>query len=142
MSISKLDITRYAALFCNQHCKVYDSNKKQLGDIQLSKGLYAIRPEPAQKTLYVGLVNESHPLSMEEIYAWLGHITPSLIHKILKDRVITGMTLNETCLAMDICDAYEYANLMCKPIRKIYNPLWYGKLDDEIHTNFWGPSPV
>ena len=108
----------------------------------MSGGLYAIRPGSAQKILYAGLANESHPLSMEEIYTRLGHIAPSLICKMLKDRVIIGVTLDEICSAMRTCNACEYTKLTYKPTRKIHKPLQHRKLSNEIHINLSKPSPV
>src|SRR5947209_18425436 len=82
------------------------------------------------------------PLSMEEIHMWLGHITPSLICKMLKDEAITDITLDSFRLTMRTCDTCEYAKLTCKPIGKIREPLWYANLGDKIHTDLWRPSPV
>ena len=39
ISISKLDIAGYAALFHDKHCQIFDAWKKKLGEILLNKGL-------------------------------------------------------------------------------------------------------
>ena len=108
----------------------------------MSGGLYVIKPGCTQNTLYAGLANKTRPLSIEEIHMWLGHIAPSSIREMLKDEAIVSVTLNSTHPIMGTCDTCKYAKLTCKPIGKIREPLRYGKLGDEIHTDLWGPSPV
>ena len=61
---------------------------------------------------------------------------------MIKDRTITGITLDEAHKTMGTCDSCEYTKLTHKPIGKIRDPLQQVKLGDEVHTDLWGPSPV
>jgi len=79
---------------------------------------------------------------MQEVHKRLGHIAPDSIRQMIKDGMITGITLDEAHESMGTCNSCKYAKLMRKPIGKLHDPLRQSKLDDEVHTDLWGPSPV
>ncbi|KAG6328974.1 hypothetical protein ID866_10115 [Astraeus odoratus] len=66
VSISKIDAAGYAALFHDLQCKTFNANKKVLGEILASKGLYAVN---APQKLFAGITSVNDPLTMEEIHA-------------------------------------------------------------------------
>ncbi|KIN96787.1 hypothetical protein M404DRAFT_162291 [Pisolithus tinctorius Marx 270] len=43
ISISKLDITGYVALFCDKHCQIFNAQKKKVAKIPMQKGLYCLK---------------------------------------------------------------------------------------------------
>lgn len=92
VSISKLDLAGYAALFRDKRCQVFNARKKKLGEIPLSKGLYCLKHS---RRIFAGLTKASEPLTMQEIHARLGHIAPAAIRAMLKDGTISGITLDE-----------------------------------------------
>ena len=61
---------------------------------------------------------------------------------MLKDRTITGITLDDAHATMGTCDSCEYAKTTRKPIGKLCDPPRREKLGDEVHTDLWGPSLV
>lgn len=79
---------------------------------------------------------------MEEIHVHLGHITPDLIRRMLKDQMITSLMLDGLQLTIGSCDTCEYMKLIYKLIGKVREPYQSAKLADEIHTDLWGLLPV
>ena len=79
---------------------------------------------------------------MAEVHAQLGHIAPTAIRTMLKDGTISGISLNEAHSTMGTCDSCEYAKASYKPIGKERDPPRREELDDKVHTDLWGPSPV
>ena len=142
VSIGKLDVTGYAALFHNKRCQIFNSQKKKLGEIPLTSGLYSLRSSQAAMKLFAGVAKHGEPLTMQEVHEKLGHITPNSIRQMIKDRTVIGVTLDEAHESMGTCDSCEYAKLTCKLIGKLRDPLRQRKLGDEVHTDLWGPSPV
>ena len=142
ISVGKLDVAGYAALFRDKRCQIFDARKKKLGEIPLSSGLYSLRSSQASKRLFAGVAKPGEALTMEEVHTRLGHIAPDSIRQMIKDGSITGITLNEAHKTMGACDSCEYAKLTRKPIGKLRDPLRRDKLGDEVHTDLWGPSPV
>ena len=139
ISISKLDVAGFAALFRDKCCQIFSEKRKKLGEVPLTKGLYCLK---SARKPFVGLTKASDTLTMAEIHSRLGHLAPEAIRKMLKDRTITGITLDDTHATMGTCDSCEYAKTTCKPIGKLCDPPRCEKLSDEIHTDLWGPSPV
>ncbi|KIJ10075.1 hypothetical protein PAXINDRAFT_86574, partial [Paxillus involutus ATCC 200175] len=139
ISISRLDAAGFTALFRDSRCRIFDSKKKLLGEIPVSKGLYCVS---APCTLYAGVAKANEPLTMEEIHVRLGHLAPDTIHKMLRDGTITGLTLDPAHTTMGSCDACEYAKATRKAIGKVRDPPRHEKFGDEVHTDLWGPSPV
>ena len=142
VSIGKLDVAGYAALFRDKRCQIFDSRKKKLGEIPLTSGLYSLRSSQTATKLFAGVAKHSEPLTMQEVHERLGHIAPDSICQMIKDGTVVGVTLDEAHESMRTCDSCEYVKLMRKPIGKLCNPLRQSKLGDEVHTDLWGPSPV
>ncbi|KAG6328209.1 hypothetical protein ID866_10879, partial [Astraeus odoratus] len=113
ISISKLDAAGYAALFHDLCCKIFDTKKKLLGVIPVSKWLYAVN---APWTPYTGIASADEPLTMAEIHVRLGHITPESIQQMLKASTITGIKLDPGHTMMGSCDSCEYAKVTRKPV--------------------------
>jgi len=139
ISISKLDLAGYAALFRDKRCQIFDARKKKLGEVPLNKGLYCVK---RLRRIFAGLAKASDLLTMAEVHTRLGHIAPTAIRAMLKDGTITGITLDEAHSTMGACDSCEYAKATRKPIGKEHDPPRREELGDEVHTDLWGPSPV
>ena len=119
--------------------QIFSEKRKKLGEVPLTKGLYCLKL--ACKP-FIGLVKASDTLTMAEIHSRLGHLAPKAIRKMLKDRTITGITLDDAHATMGTCDSCEYAKTTRKPIRKLRDPPRREKLSDEVHMDLWAPSPV
>ena len=142
VSIGKLNVAGYTALFHDKRCQVFDTQKKKLEEIPLPSGLYSLRSSHAARRLFAGLAKHDEPLTMQEVHERLGHIAPNSIHQMIQDGTVTDITLNETHKLMGTCDLCEYAKLTHKPIGKLCDPLCQSNLGDKVHTDLWGPSPV
>ena len=142
VSIGKLDVAGYAALFRDKWCQIFNSRKKKLGEIPLTSRLYSLRSSQAAMKLFAGVAKHGEPLTMQEVHERLGHIAPDSIRQMIKDGTVVSVTLDEAHESMGTCDSCEYAKLTRKLIGKLRDPLRQSKLGDEVHTNLWGPSPV
>jgi len=95
VSIGKLDVAGYAALFRDKRCQIFDSRRKKLGEIPLTSGLYSLRSSQAAGKLFAGVAKHGELLTMQEVHERLGHIAPDSIRQMIKDGTITGITLDE-----------------------------------------------
>ena len=68
VSIGKLDVAGYAALFRDKRCQIFDSQKKKLGEIPLTSGLYSLRSSQAATKLFAGVAKHGEPLTMQEVH--------------------------------------------------------------------------
>ena len=119
ISISKLDVAGFAALFRDKRCQIFSEKRKKLGEVPLTKGLYCLR---SARKPFIGLTKALDTLTMAEIHSRLGHLVPEAIRKMLKDGTITGIALDDAHATMGTCNSCEYAKTMCKPIGKLRDP--------------------
>ena len=68
MSIGKLDVAGYVALFRDTRCQIFDARKKKLGEIPLTSGLYSLRSSHTARRLFAGLAKHGEPLTMQEVH--------------------------------------------------------------------------
>ena len=66
MSISKLDLAGYAALFHDKCCQIFNAQKKRLGEVPLNKGLYCVK---SLRRIFAGLAKALDPLTIAEVHA-------------------------------------------------------------------------
>ena len=70
ISISRLTRAGYAALFCSNTCRIFDQNKKQLGEVLVSRNLYWTKHKP---TSFRAAASGPKTLTMEEMHQRLAH---------------------------------------------------------------------
>lgn len=75
VSIGKLNIASYTALFHDKRCQVFNAQKRKLREIPLVNRLYSLKSS-AMKKLFAGLAKQGELLTMEEVHAQLGHVAP------------------------------------------------------------------
>ncbi|KIN96350.1 hypothetical protein M404DRAFT_115650, partial [Pisolithus tinctorius Marx 270] len=138
VSVSKLDVTGYVALF-RDRCQIFNARKKTVAKIPMQKGLYCLK---RARRAFTGLAKATESLTMEEIHIRLGHIAPEAIQCMLKDGTITRIKLDEAHPTMGTCNSCEYAKATRKPIGKERDPPRHEHLGDKVHTDLWGPSLV
>jgi len=139
VSISRLTRAGYAALFCGNMCRIFNQNKKQLGEVLVSGNLYRMKHKP---TSFGAAMSGPKTLTMEEMHQRLAHLTPSTIREMLDKGMIEGVKLDPNNSSMGQCESCEYAKATRKPIGKEHDPKRCEKLGNKVHTDLWGPSPV
>lgn len=139
VSISRLTSAGHAALFRDESCKIFDANKKLLGEVPVRNGLYQVR---RPLTSFAGVTNTPKILTMEELHKRMAHIAPSSIREMLVKGMIEGIKLDPTQETMGQCESCEYAKATRKPIGDSRDPKRHENLGDEVHSDLWGPSPT
>ena len=140
ISISQLTKTRYAVLFRENVCKIYDAQKKQVGEIPLVNGLFQVKRHHSK--IFAGAARANKTMSMDELHCRLSHITPLLIQEIMAKGMVEGVKLDPEQQHMGQCESCEYAKATWWPIGKEHEPKHCKNLGDEVHSDLWGPSPV
>ena len=139
VSISCLTETDYHAVFDGSICQIFDVKCSLVGQVEVANSLYEA------KTAYLattGAVREDRQLTMEDLHAHLSYIRVGTICEMLTKGIITDIMLDPNHSTMDQCTSCKYGKATQKPIGKVHEPSYLGKVSDEIHTDIWGPSPV
>ena len=140
VSISKLAAAGYAALFRDSVCRIFNPQKKLVGEIPISNSLYCIRCTVKQP--FAGAANATEVLTMEELHTCLSHVAPSMIHDMLTKGMVEGVKLDPMHSTMGQCKSCEYGKAIRKPIRTVREPKQCEQFGDKVHTDLWGPSDI
>ena len=120
VSISKLAAAGYAALFCDSVCRIFNPQRKLVGEIPISNGLYRVRHTVKQP--FAGVANATEVLTMEELHTCLSHVAPSMICNMLTKGMVEGVKLDRMHLTMGQCESCEYGKSIRKPIGTVREP--------------------
>ena len=83
------------------------------------------------------------PLTVNQLYHWLGHISPDTARKVAMKGFMTEVKIIESPSGHPFfCESCIYAKVTCKPMVKIREGEWASAFGDEVHSDLWGPAPV
>jgi len=69
----------------------------------------------------------------------MGHISPNAAKTLVKDRQVTGLTLDMTSEA-SFCEACAEAKPTCKPVPKEHRGPHVTNIGKKVHSDVWGPA--
>jgi transposase InsO family protein len=72
----------------------------------------------------------------------MGHIAPDAVRKLVADKHIVGVELEDDEGEMGTCESCEYAKTTRKRVRKEREEPLAASFGDEIHSDVWGPASI
>lgn len=141
VSIGKLDNAGFTATFGGQKCTI----KRHGGNIEEVVGV-------VQKTL-LGVYKVEHEdgvanaaeerLTLEKFHHHMGHMSPEVARKLVKDNMVTGVRLKYTLLGNPFfCASCVYAKSTRKLVPKLREGERAAVFGGEVHSDLWGKAPV
>jgi len=90
----------YSALLKDHRCTISDPHGLVLGQVPLVEGLYkhVYAPETAEIAETANLTWKV--LSLDDLHRRMGHISPNFAKTLVKDKQVTGLTLDMTSEAL------------------------------------------
>jgi transposase InsO family protein len=138
VSISKIAASGYSTLFMANFAKIMDRRRRVIARIPVSNGIY--RVEHPGNGVSAGSAVET--ISVMELHRRMGHIAPEAARKLVKERLVTGVRLDEASEITE-CDSCEHAKMHRKAVAKEKGgDSRATKFGEEIHSDVWGPAPV
>jgi hypothetical protein len=134
VSISRITVAGHKAIFDGPSLRIFNSTKRLLGVIPVSKGLYCVEHTESTHTAM-------ETLTVNDLHCRMGHIRPDAVKLLVKKGIIKGIHLDET-QSICTCDSCEFAKTSCKTIKREYiaeHAMFFG---NEVHSDLWGPAPV
>ena len=140
VSIGRLDENGFMATFGNGKCIIRGPDDECISKILKNKrGLYKVEHE-----LDIEQANAVHEsLTLQQLHRRLGHISPIIAKKLIKDKLVTGVRL-AMVLSGDpfFCESCVYAKATQKIIPKEAEGNRAKVFAEEVHSNLWGLAPV
>ena len=79
-------------------------------------------------------------LTLLELHRRMGHIAPDAVRKLVEDKRVVGVELEDAGEEMGTCESCEFAKTTRKRVRKEREEPLAEKFGDEIHSDVWGPA--
>ena len=140
VSIGRLDDNGFTATFGDGKCIIRGPDDECVGRILKNKrGLYKVEHELDIEQ--ANAVNES--LTVQQLYRRLGHISPVIAKKLIKDKLVTGVRLALVSSGDPFfCESCVYAKATRKSVPKEAEGNRAKVFAEEVHSDLWGPAPV
>jgi hypothetical protein len=134
VSISCITAAGHKAIFDGPFLKIFNSMKKLLGEIPVSKGLFRGKHIESTHTAM-------ETVTVNDLHCWMGHIAPDAMKLLVKKGIVEGIHLDET-QSVCTCDSCEFAKTSRKAIKRERVAERTKSFGDEVHSDLWGPAPV
>ena len=141
ISIGKIDVAGYAALFHKSQLRIFSSmkEKKLLAQIEMRNGLYRVEHE---RDVELAAAVLPEVVTIEKLHRVMGHIAPEAAKALVEKGLVEGYKLDQSSKMPDTCDSCEYGKAHRKPVKKEREAPRAANIGDEIHSDVWGPSPI
>ena len=140
VSISRITAAGFSVWFRSNHCRIYDPKDRQIGQVYVTaNGLYRVDHGDV-----AGSASHFKPrtISLKDLHARLGHISPTIAKKLVKEGMVKGVVLGDDRDLDGICESCEYSKATRKVIKKERQDPLAPNFGDEVHSDLWGPSPT
>jgi len=135
MGVTIISISRVTAAGAN-FCRIFDPKHKRIGHVHVtSNGLY--RVDHGEAVMSAGAKMK---LTLSELHQRMGHITLDAVRKLVEDKRVVGVELEDDGEEMGTCESCEFAKTTRKRVRKEREEPLAKKFGDEIHSDVWGPA--
>ena len=138
VSIGRLDEDGFSVTFGGGKCTIRDANKEVVGVVpKIAMRIYKVEHEE-------GVANEAEErLTLGCFHRRMGHVSPDVAHKLVRDQLVTGVRLEYTPYGRPFfCASCVYAKATRKPVPKMREGERAEVFSGEIHSDLWGPAPV
>ena len=136
ISVSHVTAAGFTVLFRANFCQIFDLKNKCIGHVYVTlNGLYHVDHGEA-----VMSARAKTKLTILELLRRMGHITPDAVRKLVEDKRVVGVELEDDGEEMGTCESCEFAKTTRKGVRKEREEPLAEKFGDEIHSDVWGPA--
>ena len=135
VSLTCCDTAGYSVLLKNGKCLIRDMRGTLLGQIPLLNGLYKVEHKDTAATANV----VQKVLTLDELHHRMGHISPQIARKLIRDGVITGLEV-DMLSQPSFCMACAQARPTCKPVPQKREGPRAMKFGEKVHFDVWGPA--
>jgi Pol polyprotein, beta-barrel domain len=135
ISLTCCDAAGYSVLLKDQKCLIRDSRGMLLGQVPLSNGLYKVEHKDT-----AAVVNAAPKvLMLDELHRRMGHISPQVAWKPVRDGTITGLEIDMVSQP-GFCTVCAQAKPTCQPIPQKWEGPRAEKFGEKVHLDVWRPK--
>ena len=137
ISIGRLNEDGFSIMFGGGKCIIHDENKDLIGVIpKTAARVYKVEHEEMAS-------GAEERLSLGSFHQCMGHISPDIARKLVKDKMVTGIRLEYTPFGRPFfCASCIYVKATRKPVPKMREGEHAEEFGGEVHSDVWGPALV
>ena len=115
VSVGCLDELGFLTTFVNGVCTICTPSGRKIGEVPHSQhGIYAVM----QGSAYEEANTAVEKLTIDQLHARLGHISPNIARRMVECGFVTGVWLDTPDTTPSFYEACMYAKATCKPVPK------------------------
>jgi transposase InsO family protein len=138
ISISRITAAGSTVVFSGRFCRIYNTDKDRVGEIEQSGGLYRVFKSSSEEANTAGA---SELLSIDELHRRLGHVSHERAKLVIAKGLAEGLRLDSESQPT-VCESCEWAKATRKAVVKVREGKRSVAVGDEVHSDVWGPAPV
>ena len=135
--ISCVVATGSTVIFSGEFCQIYNADKKRVGEIKESRGLYQVyKPGNGEQ---VNAANPNEMLMIDKLHRHLGHVSHERAKLLVVKGLAKGLSLDRESQPT-VCESCEWAKSTRKTVVKEREGGKCAAVGDEVHSDIWGPA--
>ena len=116
MSISQIAHAGLIAVFIGDICKVYNKERKVIGEIKVKGGLYQVYLSGSNDEAHAASTNKM--FSINELHRCLGHVSHERARLLIRKGLVKGVELEANSKVI-VCESCEWAKGLRKEVMKV-----------------------
>jgi hypothetical protein len=137
VSVGRLDEAGFTVIFGGGKCTLRGVDDVEIGAVlRTSTRVYKVEHEEG-----VASAAEER-LTLEKFHRRMGHISPDVARKLIKDNMVTGVRLEYAPSKNFFCASCVYAKATRKSVPKVREGERADVFGKEVHSDLWGKAPV
>lgn len=116
VSISQIAHAGLIAVFIGDICKVYNKERKVIGEITVKGGLYRVYSSGSNDKAHAA--STSKTFSINELHRHLDHVSHERARLLIRKRLVKGVELEANSKVI-VCESCEWAKGLTKEVTKV-----------------------
>ncbi|KAI0704598.1 hypothetical protein C8Q76DRAFT_594665, partial [Earliella scabrosa] len=144
VSIGRITATGSVVQFTGGVCRILNLFGSLVAEIPKTNGLYRISvpaPEVAAPVEEAPAADEPRTMTLDELHRTYSHIAPETARTMVEKGVVEGVELDPST-EVESCESCEAGRMTRKSISKERIRHCAAEIEDEIHSDVWGPAPT
>ncbi|KAK0467432.1 hypothetical protein IW261DRAFT_1308174, partial [Armillaria novae-zelandiae] len=142
LSVGRITQAGYSLDFKEDECRIFDKKHHQIGSIPHVNGLYRLHVPVSHSEAY-HIDDGLRIVTPDELHHLMGHLPVDAAKKLVKDRLVDGLELDEgSPTSKDQCPSCLHGRMTRKAVSKSRENDASGGVGDQVHSDVWGPATI
>ncbi|KAG7440802.1 uncharacterized protein BT62DRAFT_877093, partial [Guyanagaster necrorhizus] len=139
LSVSHITQAEYSLDFKDKKCHIFNKKHHQIRLIPYINGLYRLYVQTSHLETY-HIDDGPYIITLNELHCLIGHLSINTAKKLIKDQLVDGLKLDKgISTSKEQYPLYLHGRIMRKVMSKTRENNASERVDDQVHSDIWGP---